>query len=352
MSEYPESAANVKGDSSAMPPKDFGKSTGALMRSLLAEPVRVLDYTEGGIVIEVHVSVEVSQDLVEEASATCQAIQDRVCNGLESVDGGAFQEDLWEYPTGQGGGRTRVLSEGGVFEKAGVNFSDVRGQFPEDFAKTMPGEGLEFRATGVSLVLHPRNPMVPTVHANIRCIWRPGAMWFGGGADLTPYFPFREDCVHFHQTWKTVCERHAGVADYPRFKDWCDKYFFLPHRNEARGVGGIFFDHLASRPAETFAFVKDVGESFLKAYRPIVERRRELNYTDERREFQRYRRGRYVEFNLVHDRGTLFGLKTGGRTASILMSLPPHASWPYRLSPKMMAWEAELLEFLRPQDWA
>src|SRR5687767_526969 len=164
-----------------MPPSDFGKSAGALMRNLLAEPVQVLDYTDGCIVIEDRVSVEDSQDLVEQASATFQTIQDRICGGLESVDGSAFQEDLWGYPTGQGGGRTRVLSDGGVFEKAGVNFSDVRGQFPEDFAKSMPGQGLEFRATGVSLVLHPRNPMVPTVHANIRCIWRPGACWFGGG---------------------------------------------------------------------------------------------------------------------------------------------------------------------------
>ena len=325
---------------------------GALMRGLLAEPVRVLDYTGDGVVNEDRVFVEVPQDLIEKASATFQTIQDRICNALESLDGAAFQEDLWDYPTGKGGGRTRVLQEGAVFEKAGVNFSDVRGQFPEDFAKTMPGHGLEFRATGVSLVLHPRSPMVPTVHANIRCIWRPGAMWFGGGADLTPYFPFREDCVHFHQTWKTVCGRHAAVADYPRFKEWCDKYFYLPHRNEARGVGGIFFDHLSDRLEETFGFVKDVGESFLDAYRPIVERRRGLDFTDEHREFQRYRRGRYVEFNLVCDRGTLFGLKTGGRTESILMSLPPHSIWPYGLSPSMKSWEAELLEFLKPQDWA
>jgi coproporphyrinogen III oxidase len=289
--------------------------------------------------------------VIDDISAAFRTIQDQICEGLESLDGSKFLEDRWEYSGGTGGGRTRVLSEGAVFEKAGVNFSDVSGDFPEEFAKTMPGEGTSFRATGVSLVLHPRNPFVPTVHANIRAIGRPGAQWFGGGADLTPYFPFADDCVHFHETWKTVCDRHSGVADHSRFKSWCDEYFFLPHRKEARGVGGIFFDHLNTPTEPTFAFVKDVGESFLESYLPIVERRRKTLFTDEHVAFQRYRRGRYVEFNLVYDRGTLFGLKTGGRTESILMSLPPYALWPYKPSPTMKAWEDELLGFLQPRDW-
>jgi coproporphyrinogen III oxidase len=290
--------------------------------------------------------------LIDEAATFFQGLQDRICAGLEALDGVKFHEDRWDYGQGRGGGRTRVLSEGSVFEKAGVNFSDVQGNFPEDFAKTMPGDGTGFRATGVSLVLHPWNPKVPTVHANFRCIVRPGAGWFGGGGDLTPYFPDAEDCVHFHRVWKAACDRHPGVADHPHFKKWCDEYFYLPHRKEARGIGGIFFDHLGARPAETFAFVKDAGDQFLSAYLPIAERRQSESHTDAEREFQLYRRGRYVEFNLVYDRGTIFGLKTGGRVESILMSLPLNVRWPYHKSPQTVEWERRLLGFLQPQDWA
>jgi coproporphyrinogen III oxidase len=289
--------------------------------------------------------------LVDEAAAFFRELQDRICNSIEALDGMRFQEDRWNYDSGLGGGRTRVLSEGGLFEKAGVNFSDVRGKFPEDFAKTMPGDGSSFRATGVSLVLHPWSPRVPTVHANFRCIVRPGAGWFGGGGDLTPYFPFPEDCIHFHRTWKAVCERHPSVADYPHFKTWCDEYFYLSHRNEARGIGGIFFDHLGAKPTETFSFVKDAGDQFLAAYFPIAMKRKTESTSAAERDFQLYRRGRYVEFNLVYDRGTIFGLKTGGRVESILMSLPPNVCWPYVRSPQMVTWETNLLEYLRPRDW-
>jgi coproporphyrinogen III oxidase len=290
--------------------------------------------------------------LIDEAAAFLQGLQDRICAGLEELDGTPFHEDRWSYETGRGGGRTRVLSEGGVFEKAGVNFSDVQGEFPEDFARTMPGDGRGFRATGVSLVLHPWNPKVPTVHANFRCIARTGAGWFGGGADLTPYFPYREDCVHFHRTWKADCDRHAAVADYQHFKKWCDEYFYLPHRKEARGIGGIFFDYLGTKPVETFAFVKDAGDQFLSAYLPIAARRKDEPFAEAERDFQLYRRGRYVEFNLVYDRGTIFGLKTCGRVDSILMSLPLNVKWPYHRSPQMVDWENELMRYLKPCDWA
>jgi len=289
--------------------------------------------------------------LIDEASSFFQGLQNRICSALETLDGSSFHEDQWEYGSGRGGGRTRVLSEGSYFEKAGVNFSDVQGEFPEDFAKSMPGDGRGFRATGVSLVLHPWNPKAPTVHANFRCIVREGAGWFGGGGDLTPYFPFREDCVHFHRVWKASCDRHSSVADYSFFKKWCDEYFYLPHRKEARGIGGIFFDHLGAKPDELFAFVKDAGDQFVPAYLPIAERRKSEHFDDAEREFQLYRRGRYVEFNLVYDRGTIFGLKTGGRVESILMSLPLNVRWPYHQSPQGAEWEARLLKYLQPRDW-
>lgn len=288
----------------------------------------------------------------EAVAAYFRGLQDRIRAALEEVDGGGrFQEDLWER-TGGGGGRTRILAEGGVFEKAGVNFSDVHGQMSEEFARQVPGEGRDFRASGISLVLHPRNPMVPTVHANFRFLTKGDKEWFGGGADLTPYYPYREDVIHFHQVWKAVCQRHAGVVDYRRLKKWCDDYFFLPHRGEARGVGGIFFDYLEGERAQTFAFVQDAGNAFLDAYLPIVRRRREEPHTDEQRAFQEFRRGRYVEFNLLYDRGTLFGLKTGGRIESILMSLPPVARWHYDYQPVPGSREAELSDYLQPKDWA
>jgi coproporphyrinogen III oxidase len=279
-------------------------------------------------------------------------LQDRICDGLAELDGRArFREDAWQREGG-GGGRTRVLTDGAVFEKAGVNFSDVWGQFSEEFAQQIPGEGRDFTAVGVSLVLHPRNPFVPTVHANFRFLTKGKKQWFGGGADLTPYYPFREDVIHFHRVWKAVCERHAPLIDYLRLKKWCDEYFFLPHRNEARGVGGIFFDYLEGDLERLFAFVRDCGDHFLEAYLPIARRRKDLAYGERERAFQEFRRGRYVEFNLIYDRGTLFGLKTGGRTESILMSLPPVVRWLYDYRPEPGSREAELYEYLKPRDWA
>jgi len=287
------------------------------------------------------------------ASAYFRSLQDRICTALEQADGAVrFREDLWERQGG-GGGRTRVLEDGAVFEKAGVNFSDVDGQFSEEFARQIPGEGRSFTATGISLVLHPRNPYVPTVHANFRFLSKGFKSWFGGGADLTPYYAFREDVVHFHRVWKQVCTRHGSPVDYASFKKWCDDYFFLAHRNEPRGVGGIFFDYLEGDLESIFRFVQDCGNHFLEAYLPIVERRKSLPYGERERAFQEHRRGRYVEFNLIYDRGTLFGLKTGGRTESILMSLPPMVRWHYDYQSERGSREAELLDvYLKPRDWA
>ncbi len=288
----------------------------------------------------------------DQAAAYFKDLQDRICTALENADGQArFHEDQWQR-AGGGGGRTRVLTDGGVFEKAGVNFSEVSGQLSEEFAKQIPGEGRDFNATGVSLVLHPRSPMVPTVHANWRFLSKGERQWFGGGADLTPYYPFREDVVHFHRVWKRVCEKHAPLIDYPRLKKWCDEYFVLAHRGEARGVGGIFFDYLGDDLGGVFAFVRDCGDAFTEAYLPIVTRRKGEPYTERERVFQEFRRGRYVEFNLIYDRGTVFGLKTGGRTESILMSLPPVARWLYDYRPEPGSREAELYEYLKPRDWA
>jgi coproporphyrinogen III oxidase len=222
----------------------------------------------------------------------------------------------------------------------------------EDFAAQVPGEGRDFTAAGLSLVLHPRNPMVPTVHANFRFLTKGTKQWFGGGADLTPYYPFREDVIHFHRVWKATCTRHGPPVDYARFKKWCDEYFFLAHRGEARGVGGIFFDYLEGDFASLLAFVQDCGNAFLEAYLPIAVRRKNEAYTPEQRAFQEFRRGRYVEFNLIYDRGTLFGLKTGGRVESILMSLPPVVRWLYDHQPKPGSPEAELYDYLRPRNWA
>jgi len=287
-----------------------------------------------------------------EAVAFFRGLQDRVCTELERVDGGGrFREDTWDRPGG-GGGRTRVLADAGVFEKGGVNFSEVFGELTPEFAKQMPGDGLTFTATGVSLVLHPRSPHVPTVHMNFRYLTHGSQAWFGGGADLTPYYPVREDVVHFHRAWKAACDRHPGVADYAVMKHTCDEYFFLKHRNEPRGVGGIFFDHLPATGA-SWDFVRDAADSFLASYVPIAERRKGAVWTAEERAFQEYRRGRYVEFNLVYDRGTTFGLKTDGRTESILMSLPPVVRYVYDYRPAPGSREAALTDhWLKPQDWA
>jgi len=266
--------------------------------------------------------------LPDRAAAFYRELQLRICARLEALDGRAkFVEDAWQREGG-GGGYTRVMTGGALFEKAGVNWSDVSGELPEDFARTLPGEGRAFRATGVSLVLHPLTPMVPTVHANFRMLEKGEAIWFGGGADLTPYYPYREDVEHFHRTLRAACDRH-DPAYYPRFKQWCDEYFFLKHRNEPRGIGGIFYDNLDSGDwAADFAFTRDVGSAFLAAYPAIVRRHLDEPWTAAEREHQLVRRGRYVEFNLLYDRGTLFGLKTGGNVDAILMSLPPEVKWP------------------------
>lgn len=284
-----------------------------------------------------------------------KGLQDRLCAGLAAVDGGSgFQEDTWERPGG-GGGRSRVIQESTVFEKGGVNFSEVHGEFSLEFSKQIPGDGLRFTATGVSWVIHPRSPLIPTVHGNFRFLTHGSKAWFGGGADLTPYYPFQEDVVHFHRVWKQVCDAHAPMVQYATMKKDCDEYFFLPHRNEARGVGGIFFDYFDGNDnlEAAFSFVQAAADSFLEAYIPIVERRKGLPWTPEQRAFQEYRRGRYVEFNLIYDRGTIFGLKTSGRTESILMSLPPVVQYKYDWHPTPGTPEAELTEYwLQPRDWA
>ena len=293
-------------------------------------------------------------DLHRRAADYFRGLQDRICAGLEDVDrGDRFYEGPWDRPGG-GGGRSRVLADSNVFEKAGVNFSEVFGEFPPEFAKSLPGDGLAFTATGVSLVLHPRSPLVPTVHANFRMLTHGSRSWFGGGADLTPYYPFREDVIHFHRTWKAVCDAHAPLADHATMKKDCDEYFYLPHRGEARGVGGIFFDYFGGDDLErAFAFVRDAADRFLPSYVPIVERRKDLAWTPEQRWFQEVRRGRYVEFNLIYDRGTLFGLKTQGRTESILISLPPAVRYVYDYRPPAGSPEAALTEdWLKPRDWA
>ena len=283
-----------------------------------------------------------------------RGLQDRICAGLSTADGEkSFREDSWERPGG-GGGRSRVLESGGVFEKAGVNFSEVHGEFSPEFAKSMPGDGTRFTATGVSLVLHPRNPHVPTVHANFRFLTHGSKAWYGGGADLTPYYPVKEDVVHFHRVWKRVCDAHAPAVDHAKMKADCDAYFHLPHRNEARGVGGIFFDYFdAGDPAKAWAFVREASDAFLESYVPIVERRKGTAWTADQRAFQEYRRGRYVEFNLIYDRGTIFGLKTNGRTESILMSLPPVVRYVYDWKAEPGTPEAALTEYwLKPREWA
>ena len=286
------------------------------------------------------------------------ALQDRICAGLEAEDGdGRFAEDAWTRAEG-GGGRSRVMKDGAVFEQAGVGFSDVSGT-------TLPGSatahrpelaGAPWRAVGVSLVIHPRNPYVPTSHANVRYFearpeGREPIGWFGGGFDLTPFYPFDEDVRHWHRVARDLCAPF-GAARYAEHKAWCDRYFFLKHRNECRGVGGLFFDdHHADGFERSFAYQRAVGDGYLEAYLPIVAKRKATPYGDREREFQLYRRGRYVEFNLVWDRGTLFGLQSGGRTESILMSLPPRVRFEYGYAPEAGSAEAKLAEYLVPREW-
>jgi coproporphyrinogen III oxidase len=290
-----------------------------------------------------------------------QNLQDTITQALEAIDGkGRFREDLWERPEG-GGGRTRVIENGSVIEKGGVNISAVHGPLPKSMQEYFKVKDVDFFACGLSLVIHPINPMAPTVHAN----WRYFEMydekrntvdqWFGGGQDLTPYYLFEEDVRHFHQTCKTVCDSfHPDF--YPDFKQKCDAYFYNKHRNEARGVGGLFFDYLKEEGSfsltDRYDFVTSVGASFLEAYTPILKRRKDLDYTPAQRNWQEIRRGRYVEFNLVHDKGTLFGLRTNGRIESILMSLPPKVQWQYDHQPEEGSEEARLLEVLKsPKNW-
>ncbi|QSX33715.1 oxygen-dependent coproporphyrinogen oxidase [Shewanella avicenniae] len=286
-------------------------------------------------------------------------LQNKICQALEQLDGSTtFVEDSWLRDQG-GGGRSRVLTNGAVFEQAGVNFSHVTGeQMPASATAHRPElAGRSFEAMGVSLVIHPLNPYVPTTHANVRFFiaHKEGAdpvWWFGGGFDLTPYYPFLEDVQQWHRQAKALCEPF-GDDVYPRYKKWCDDYFYLPHRNETRGVGGLFFDDLNQGGFERcFDFMQAVANGFIAGYSPIVERRKHTEYGAREREFQLYRRGRYVEFNLVYDRGTLFGLQTGGRTESILMSMPPLVRWQYGYAPEAGTPEAELYEdFLKPRDW-
>lgn len=322
---------------------------------------------------------QVPTDAKTQVSQFMQNLQNNICAGLEELDGKAkFRQDEWERPEG-GGGRSRVMQEGNVFEKGGVNFSEVFGShLPPSILKQRPdAAGHTFYATGTSMVLHPRNPYVPTVHLNYRYFEAGPVWWFGGGLDLTPYYGFAEDAKHLHQTLKAACDKHN--PDYYRvYKAWCDEYFYLNHRQETRGVGGIFFDYqdglgklykgndsataaeisdeIGELPQrswqEIFAFVQDCGAAFLPAYAPIVQRRQDMAWGEREHNFHLYRRGRYVEFNLVYDRGTIFGLQTNGRTESILMSLPPLVRWEYDYHPEPNTPEAELYTtFLKPQDW-
>lgn len=296
-----------------------------------------------------------------EFSKYIEQLQDRITARLENIDGKAqFIEDLWERKEG-GGGRTRVIENGAVFEKGGVNISKVHGELPESMQSYLGVSDANFFACGLSLVMHPKNPMVPTVHAN----WRYFELydkennivdqWFGGGQDLTPYYLFEEDAIHFHKVCKMACDKH-NAKFYEKYKEKCDRYFRNKHRDEARGIGGLFFDYCRAEEGfsleDWYAFVTEVGNSFLDSYTPIVEKRNGLKYTPEQRNWQEVRRGRYVEFNLVHDKGTLFGLKTNGRIESILMSLPPTVQWKYDHHPQQGSEEEKLIEVLQhPKNW-
>jgi|TARA_Y100000385_G_scaffold33841_1_gene31749 coproporphyrinogen III oxidase len=297
----------------------------------------------------------------EQFVAYIKDLQNTITSKIEAIDCGAtFKQDLWERPQG-GGGRTRIIENGTVFEKGGVNTSEVFGELPKSMQTYFGVKEANFFACGLSLVLHPLNPMVPTVHANWRYFEmydKQGSLidqWFGGGQDLTPYYLFEEDAIHFHKTCKAACDIHNPLF-YPKYKARCDDYFYNPHREEARGVGGLFFDYCKKSPQmqikDWFNFVTQIGNSFLDAYTPIVEKRKELPYTQAHKDWQEVRRGRYVEFNLVHDKGTLFGLKTNGRIESILMSLPPRVQWRYNHQPEAGSEEEKLIKVLKnPVNW-
>ncbi|NET11392.1 MAG: oxygen-dependent coproporphyrinogen oxidase [Symploca sp. SIO2B6] len=337
--------------------------------------------TNSSISSEVTVSANLPpSDSQQRVSQFMKDLQDEICHKLEELDGSSnFLEESWEREEG-GGGRSRVIKAGTLLEQGGVNFSEIWGnKLPPSILVQRPeAAGHRFYATGTSMVLHPRNPYIPTVHLNYRYFEAGPVWWFGGGIDLTPYYPFKEDVVQFHQTLKQTCDQHHPEY-YPTFKRWCDEYFFLKHRQETRGVGGLFFDYqdgqgklyrgphdegLAAQHSDRvgevkertwediFSFVQSCGHAFLPAYVPIIEARQDTGYGDRERQFQLYRRGRYVEFNLVYDRGTIFGLQTNGRTESILMSLPPLVRWEYGYTPEPNTPESELYEvFLKPQNW-
>ncbi len=299
-----------------------------------------------------------SSSRLQRVEAYLDGLQNRICAAIESADGGArFREDLWQRDEG-GGGRTRILAGGEVFEQAGIGFSKVSGTtLPPSATHHRPElAGRHWTATGVSLVFHPRNPYVPTTHMNVRFFearadGKEPVWWFGGGFDLTPFYPFDDDVRHWHAVARGVCQPF-GDDVYARYKKWCDEYFFIKHRNETRGVGGLFFDDLHEGGFERcFELLRSVGDGFLDAYLPIVERRKATPFAEREREFQLYRRGRYVEFNLVYDRGTLFGLQSGGRTESILMSLPPRVRFEYAYEPEAGSAEARLADYLKPRDW-
>lgn len=291
------------------------------------------------------------QQVRDTVSTAFKKIHDEICHGLSEDTEQDYTEDKWDYENGNGGGITRIY-QGEVIEKGGVNFSALCGNLSDEIAGKLKKEGSrEFFATGVSLVIHPQNPFVPTVHMNIRYIDRGENAWFGGGIDLTPYYPDETDIIDFHKNLKTVCDKYDPEY-YPKFKQECDDYFYINHRNEHRGVGGIFFDYMMNNFNQTLNFVLDIGKSFSNLYSPILTKHKNDPWTENQREFQLYRRGRYVEFNLVYDRGTLFGLETKGRIESILMSLPPVTSWTYNWKPEPETPEAHLYDLLKPRDWA
>ena len=276
-------------------------------------------------------------------------IQNHICSGLYELTNQNFEEDKWKYSQGEGGVITRIFSDG-LIEKGGVNFSSLSGNLSEKIGKNIIGKGAKFFATGVSLVIHPENPFIPTIHMNIRYIERNNKCWFGGGIDLTPFYIENNDIINFHLKLKNICDKHS-VGNYTEFKKQCDDYFFIKHRNEARGVGGIFFDYLEKNFDQTFNFVKDVGYGFNEIYFPIFKNKKNKKFSTNNKKFQLYRRGRYVEFNLVYDRGTLFGLETNGRIESILMSLPPLTSWKYNWKPIPNSEEEKLYKQIIPRDW-
>ena len=304
-------------------------------------------------------TLNLPSDAIEQVKQYLLGLQNTICDGLRSVDGSCiFTEDAWTRKEG-GGGISRVVEQSTVFEKAGINFSHVTGdQLPASATVNRPElTGRQFTALGVSLVIHPNNPYAPTSHANVRFFIAEQAgeapiWWFGGGFDLTPYYGFKEDCIHWHQTAKNACDPF-GETLYPEFKAWCDRYFYLKHRNEARGIGGLFFDDYNDQSFEhSFALMQSIGNHYSKAYIPIVALRQSHPFGEREKSFQRYRRGRYVEFNLIYDRGTLFGLQSGGRTESILMSLPPEVSWKYNYHPEEGTPEAALyIDYLPARNW-